>query len=238
MFNNESTKRILKEVVELIPEDTEVYLFAGTIRNALYFSFFGEEITQRDFDCIVIGNGEKFASNLVNAGFVFGLKNSEKSKILKKPRTDNPVHQFDDWVYLDCKIYPHENTIEYVLGKITDFTLSGVALNLRDINSDDWILQIISIPNALEDIKNKTIKIVNHYPLNIYKIIRLLSQGFVLSEDIDIQMCINKRIEATTERLQKEINKTINYVGGKEATQKIIDRLEIKQNILELPTKN
>jgi hypothetical protein len=238
MFNNESTKRILKEVVELIPEDTEVYLFAGTIRNALYFSFFGEEMIQRDFDCIVIGNGEKFADNLINAGFVFGSKNSEKSKILKKPRTDNPIHQFNDWVYLDCKIYSHENTIEDVLVKITDFTLSGVALSLKDINSDDWIRQIISMPNALEDIKSKTIKIVNHYPLNIYKIIRLLSQGFILSEDIDIQMCVNKRTEATTERLKKEINKTINYVGGKEGAQKIIDSLGITQDILLLSVEN
>ena len=235
MFKNQSTKRILDEVVKLIPENTEVYLFAGTIRNALYFSFFGEEMTQRDFDCIVIGDGEKFAENLVNAGFVFGSKNSEKSKILKKSRIDNPIHQFDDWVYLDCKIYSPENKIRDVLGKITDFTLSGVALNLKDINSDDWIQKIISAPDALEDIKNKTIRIVNHYPLNIYKIIRLLSQGFTLSEEIDIEMCANKRFEATTERLQKEINKTINYVGGEDSAQKIIDSLGVNQDILVQP---
>jgi hypothetical protein len=188
---------------------------------------------QRDFDCIVIGDDEKFASNLVEAGFVFGSKNSEKSKILKKPRIDNPTRQFDDWVYLDCKIFSSENTIEDILGKITDFTLSGVVLNIKDINADDWLHKIIALPNTSEDIKNRAIRVVTYYPLNIYKIIRLLSRGFTLYENIDIQSYIEKRTGVSKERLQKEIDKTINYVGGVENTQKIINDLGIMQNILQ-----
>jgi hypothetical protein len=231
-LHNPTTKKILDEVVPLIPKNTKVYLFAGTIRNAIYFSLTGETMTQRDFDCIIIGDGEQFANNLVNAGFIFGSKNSEKSKVLKKARIDTPVHKFDDWVYLDCKIFSSEHTIIDILNTITDLTLSGVALNMQDINSEHWNEAIVELPHARQDIENKIIRVVTNYPLNIYKIIRLVSQGFTLSENVDIPAAVNKRVEASTERLQKEIEKTVTYVGSKEATQEILARLGITQNIV------
>lgn len=79
-LNNPSTRLILKEVKNLIPDNTKVYLFGGAVRNAIHFDYFKEEMTQRDFDFIVIGDAEKFAENLTNSGFIFGRKIQKKQK--------------------------------------------------------------------------------------------------------------------------------------------------------------
>jgi hypothetical protein len=222
-LNNPSTKQLLKETADLVPDNTQVYLFGGAVRNALYFNFFGEEMIQRDFDCIVIGDGDKFAENLTNVGFIFGSKNSEKSKVLKKARLLNPVHQYDDWLYLDCKIFPPEENIEGILNRISDFTISGVALDIKNVESPDWKNKIITIPNAIKDIQQKNLKVVKPYAISFHKIIRMISRGFQKPPQEDIDLCIEKLKDIPEDKFIVNTEKTVRYVGSE---QQVYRRLQ------------
>jgi hypothetical protein len=227
-----STRRILHEVASLIPEGTQVYLFGGAVRNAVYYNYFNEEMTQRDFDCIVIGDGETFAQNLSNAGYVYGQKNSEKTKVLKKARIPNPEHQYDDWLYLDCKIYPDTEDIQSILERISDFTISGVALDLKDVESEEWENKIISIPNALEDIHQKKLRVIKPYAISFHKIIRMVSRGFQKPSQEDIDICFEKLKEITEDKFITNTEKTIRYVGDREEVLEITKNLGVHINIL------
>ncbi|MFH1170505.1 MAG: hypothetical protein V1704_03010 [Candidatus Vogelbacteria bacterium] len=226
-----STKKILGEVRGFVPKDTKIYLFGGAVRNAIYFKYFDEEIIQRDYDCVVIGNGEMFANNLVKGGFVFGSKNFEKAKIFKKARISNPVHKYNDWLYLDCKIFSSEERINSILEKISDLTISGVALDIQFFDSINWISKIIAIPKALDDIKEKKLRLVNPYPINFYKIIRLVSRGFQQPTKSDIIMCLEKLREITKERFISNTEKTIRYIGSEEQAIKISKELGATFNV-------
>ncbi len=228
-----STKIILNEVKNSIPEETKVYLFGGTIRNALHYVYFNEEMTQRDYDCIVIGDGETFAKNLLSLGFIFGNKNSEKAKVLKKARTANPVHQYDDWVYLDCKIYPPTETIESILEQISDFTISGVAMNIADIDNPGWQKNIYSIPKAVEDIESMRLETVKFYPANIFKIIRFISRGYQPPSEDDLRENMKKLREINQEKFELNAGKTIRYVGGLEKALEIAKSIGIRENIFD-----
>lgn len=232
-LNNLSTKIILEEVKNLIPDDVKVYLFGGAVRNAVHFDYFKEEMTQRDFDLIIIGDVEKFTENLINAGFVFGKKNSEKSKVLKKARVSNPIHIYEDYLYLDCKIYPSTESIETILEKISDFTIAGVAIDLQDIFSLDWLNKIYAIPDAISDIQNRNLKVVISYPANLYKIIRMMSKGYNKPIDLDIKDSLDKLKEITKKKFETEVEKTIRYVGGEDELLKIVNKLGINKNILD-----
>lgn len=232
-LNTPSTKTLLLEAANLIPEGTAVYLFGGAVRNALYYTYFNEEMTQRDFDCIVIGDGEKFAENLSGAGFIFGLKDSEKSKVLKKPRIPNPVHSYNDWLYLDCKIYPQGEDIQAILQKISDFTISGVAMNLKDLESDDWLEKIIAVPNGKEDIRAKKLRVIKPYAINLHKIIRMMSRGFEKPSESDVRLCFKKFKEISEEKFAVNAQKTIAYVGSEEKVLAIAKELGVGREVVE-----
>lgn len=231
-LENPSTKRILAEVKDLIPEGTKVYLFGGAVRNAIYHDHFGEEMTQRDYDCIIVGDGEKFAENLTNTGFTFGSKNSAQSKILKKNRIPEPIHIYDDWVYLDCKIHGSDENIVSILEKTSDFTISGVALDINDIFSLDWRDHIFAIPHAIEDIQNKQIRLVTAYSASIYKIIRLVSRDFKKPSQEEIGVIYKKLSEISEKKFTANVEKTVRYVGSEEKVIEIAKDLGITKNIL------
>lgn len=231
-LNTDSTKKILEEVISIIPESTTVYLFGGAIRNAIYFDYFGEEMTQRDYDCLLVGDGEVFAENLLRAGFIYGNKNTEKAKVLKKARVENPTVDFADWLYFDCKIYPIGTSIEYVLNDITDFSINGVALSLKDIERENWKQKIIAIPNAIDDIKEKQLRVINLYTPSIYKIIRSVSQGFQKPTSADILHCLEKLKNITQEKFKFNVEKTIKYIGSEEKVREIMNQLGVTKDIL------
>ncbi len=232
-LHNLSNRIILNEIKELIPENTKVYLFGGTIRNAIHFNYFKEKIKQRDFDCIVIGDGELFAQNLLKAGFVYGSKDSEKSKVLKKARILNPVDRYNDFLYLDCKIFSSSESIESTLERISDFTIGAVALDIKEIDSINWLNKVSSIEDAVLDIKNKKLKIIKSYPANLYKMIRLVSQGYQLLLDNDVEYILEKAKDITEEKFKREVEKTSQYVGGAENVLEIARGLGITKNILD-----
>lgn len=227
-INDVSTDFILRETRDSAPEGGKIYIFGGTLRNALFYEFYNEKLTQRDYDCIVLGDGEKFMENLLQKGFVLGKKNTPKSKVFKKARIENPSHEFDDWVYLDCKIFNSEESIFSILSNITDFTISGLALDINDVWSPVWLEKIIMIPNTLDDIKNKKLRMVRPYSISIYKIIRMMHIGFHSPSKEDIVTCLEKLKEADPNIIDREIKKTNGYVGDKDRLQEILKKINIE----------
>src|SRR5262245_28527675 len=106
-LENEDTEKLLQEVVHSIPENTDLYLYGGAIRNTFFSESFNVELPQRDFDFILVGDREGFKKNLVDKGFELSedpihkmVKTSDKFTKAKIPQPQ----QYGDWIHLDVAV--------------------------------------------------------------------------------------------------------------------------------------
>lgn len=186
-----------------------------------------DKLPQADYDCLVIGDGEKFAKNLEKESFIYGSKNSDFAKILKKAKVKSLEDKFENYVFLDLKIYSGDGDTLQILNKIADFTISAVALDIKDLFEEDWQDRVISLPESFDDMENKVLRPVNLSRIKVYKIIRMASQGFKLSNNFDFQKVKSQIIQ---EKSEKELEKTIRYVGSREKVTQIAKELNIDTN--------
>jgi hypothetical protein len=133
---------------------------------------------------------------------------------------------------LDCKIYPQGEVVTEILERISDFTISGVALDMKDITSIDWLEKVIAVPDALNDIREKNLTVIKPYAISLHKIIRMVSRGFHKPSVSDIAMCIKKLKEIPKDKFLVNTEKTVRYVGDEEKVIEITKRLGITFNIL------
>lgn len=100
LIGEEETRAILKESLECIPKGTRVYLVGGTLRNALYYRYFGIRLPSRDYDLFVSGNARRFILNLRKIGFAYG-KLKRKDQVVVKRRKFAGAKEDSDKVVFD-----------------------------------------------------------------------------------------------------------------------------------------
>lgn len=232
-LKNKEVHQILQEVINAIPEDSELYLHGGAMRNAVYYRLFKEDLPQRDFDMLLIGNKDLFAANILAHGFVRGKKNAETVATFKKPKVDNPSEDFADWVYLDV-VYRKNMTIQESLAQRVNFTINGSALNLRDIDDPDWFEKIVMIPGTLEDIKLKRLRTNKRYPINIYACVRFVFLGFTPPPKNELDDMVEDLCRIDEVKFARDTEKVIRYIGSAEKVREIVNQLGINVDILDL----
>jgi len=231
-LKDERVHRILQEVIEVIPQNSELYLHGGAARNAIYYRLFGEELPQRDFDMIFIGDKNAFAANLFVRGFVYGKKNTETAAVFKKAKVENPSTDYADWVYLDV-VYRKDMTIEESLKQKINFTINGSAINLRDIDSPDWFDKVVMLPGTLEDLKSKQLRTNVRYPINIYACVRFISLGFASPSKKELGEMTDDLRNVEETKFTYNVDKVIQYVGSAEKVREIVKQLGINIDILD-----
>lgn len=231
-MQDERVNKIFQEVISCIPKENKVYLIGGTVRNSLFYEFHKEKLPQRDYDILLIGDRKKFVENLRKKGFDFGKINRKKEITLKKPKFKG-AKIVSDFVVLDIH---SSNTIDIKtnIRENSNFTINCNALLLKDVIFENWKNKVISLPSAIEDIKNKKIRInkITH-PAQLFACIRFISKGFNKPTDQEINNMTKALKEIPKDIFEFNIDKLIDYVGNKESTLEIIKDLGLNKDILE-----
>jgi hypothetical protein len=229
-------KEILLEVKKAIPKNSQAYLVGGSVRNSLYYKFFKEELPQRDYDIVFIGDKKKFIANLKKQKFIYGLIRTEDTVVLKKKKVFRPNKKDpNDYVVLDINFSKLNNILENIKKK-ANFTVSSFALNLKYINSINWYREVIKIRGALKDLKNKQLKVnAFSHPTNLFACLRFMSKGFLPPKKNEVKKLLLslKELYSDEDRYNRNIKKLYNYVGGEREARKLLKRLEININIFK-----
>jgi hypothetical protein len=232
-LKDERVHQILREVINAIPQNSEVYLHGGAARNAVYYRLFNQELPQRDFDMLLICDKESFAKNLLERGFVRGKKNTETGATFKKPRIGSPSEDFDDWVYLDV-VFRKDMTIQESLVQRVNFTINGSAINLQDIDKPNWFEKVVMIPGTLENLKEKKLRTNKRYAINVYACVRFVSLGFAHPPKNELDDMVEDLHRIDEIKFSRDTEKVIRYVGSAEKVREIVKQLGINVDILNL----
>lgn len=224
---------ILNDAKSCIPKSAGVYLVGGSVRNALFFEFFNERLPQRDYDLVVIGNKQKFIDNLRSVGFVYGKIRRKAEVVLKKRKVPKPSHEFGDYLFLDLH-FSDEPDILKNLESNSNFTINGSALSLKDVASEGWRKKVVSLPNALGDLKDKRLRVnVTSHPSDFFSCLRFMSKGFKRPSPKEVCSLLVSLSSLEKPRYKKNIKKVFDYVGGEEEARKLVHKLGVKEDVFD-----
>ena len=228
---------ILHEAVKAIPTGAKVYFVGGSVRNALYYKFFGKKLPQRDYDVAFIGNNQllhALVKNLRARGFVYA-RVRKNYFVLRKKKVDKPT-ELGDYVYLDIHA-TDEKTITKSLENNANFTINGFALSWKDAFSSDWKNKVSSLPSARKDLKNKVLHInkISH-PTALYACIRFASKGFKPPPKSEVQMMLEALGRLQKYRFKRNVKKVFTYVGSEKRARRIATSLGVKEDIFRWNT--
>lgn len=234
-FNSQSAVDEFMEVIDKLPNDIEVYIVGGSVRNAIFREFFGEALTQRDYDQVATSNSSKYLEYLKSLGFYLGRLDRPTQKVYAYDLIPNPPEDS----YVDSLVFDIHTmdgtTIEENLATSSGFTINGFALPIRKVFDNNWFNDIIQLPGALEDMKHKQLR-VNKYgykeqPANLFAGIRFMSKGFLPPSKEDVDLLLAEMPNITPERFEKGVKKVWNYVGGEEKARELVKQLNIDVDI-------
>ncbi len=226
-LQNEKDNEIFKIVISCIPKNTKVYLVGVAIRNAIYYKYFKKILPQRDFDVLLAGDFRLFIKNLRDKGFTYGKIRRKKSVVLKIKRVPKPEDIFKDYLYLDICL-----SEEKPPKCICNFTINGSMISLKDIFKESWFEKLISLPEALNDLKNKRIKVKNIiHPADLFACLRFMHLGFKQPTKEEVNLLLKNLGTIEKWRYPRNIKKLYSYVGGEKNARILARKLGIKQDI-------
>lgn len=236
-FNSQAAIDKFKEVINNLPEDIEVYIVGGSIRNAIFRSIYGEKLTQRDYDQVVTKNSNKYLDYLKSCGFYLGKLDRPTQKVYAYDLVPNP----EDDSYIDSLVFDIHTmdgtTIEDNLRFNSGFTINGFALPIRKVFDKNWINHIIQLPGAIEDMKSKQLRVnkegYKEQPANIFACIRFMSRGFLAPSEEDVNLLLKEMKNIDPIRFEKGIKKVWDYVGGEQKARELLKQLNINTDIFD-----
>ena len=191
---------------------------------------------KRDYDLVCAKKKRQFINNLRKKGFTYGFIRRKDEITLLKKRVPHPKDRFKDNVFLDIH-FTDEFDIAKNLKKYAGFTINAFAISLSDIAEEKWNENLITIPGALDDLKNKQLRLnaVSH-PTMIYACIRFMAQGFKQPSKTDVQKMLRAAGSMNKKSHERRIKKVFNYVGGEQNARKLLMKLGIKRDIFDFNT--
>ncbi len=230
-LQNRKVREFLGEVVASIPKRTRVYLYGGSVRNAIFYRMFKRKLPQRDYDLIVIGASKRFIENLRQRGFTYGKTRRLTKVTMRKKKTRHPKG-FSGYVYLDLALRK-KGTIGEVLRERTNFTMNGMAVDLRRVVRPGWFRWVVSIPGAIADLRAMRVRTYKRYPLNLYACLRFVSQGFKVPPKDEMSNMVEDVRKAKWRYFKRDTEKLIRYVGSKRKAKQLVSRLGVKTDIFD-----
>jgi len=237
-LHNTKVSDIFREIEMSIPENSQLFLVGGTLRNSVFYHFFKKKLKQRDYDLIFIGDRKQFVNNLRNLKFRYSKLRRKSQVVLKKEIVKNPK-DIGDFVVLDIS-FSVQKDIYDILRKKINFTINGLAINIKDLFSDIWMKKIITLPHSITDIKAKQLRLNTEkktfFGTDLYACIRFVSQGFKkpLKDEIDILFRAMKKLPKY--KFERNKTKVFDYVGGKEKAKKIVQKMGLNEDVFSFET--
>ncbi len=243
-FKDNRGREIFEDLIKNLPDDIEVYLIAGTVRNAIQRFFHGgDNLEQRDYDQIVVKGSDKYLEYLRSLDFYEGRIQRPTQKVMIKSFVGNQdPEDFKNNLVFDIHLVDDTSVIENLESHV-GLTVNGNAISIRDIFSEDWQDKLISLPGALEAIQNKAL-ILNpagyqYQAANLFSVIRFVYNGYTPPPKADIELLIKELPRVEDERYEKNIQKVFRYVGGEDKARSICKEIGIdvdvfsKQKVIE-----
>ncbi len=232
-LQNKEILNVLKEVLEISPKNSEIYLIGGSVRNGLFHKYFDKYLPQRDFDLVFFGNREEFEKNLLKNLYRPGKSFSDEQQVYFKNLNDNTYLIFDELV-LDIHFLEKQDLIK-MLEENVNFRFQGNTIKLDYIFENNWFNKVISIDFAIEDIMNKKIvlnkKKEKIHDTTFYAMLRFNSFGFSLPSRKDIEHLLVELKNVSKKRMEISENKVIGSVGSKEKLKQILKEINLEGNI-------
>jgi hypothetical protein len=240
-YNSGEAEQSLREMIRSLPDDVELYLVGGSVRNALIREIHGDNLTQRDYDQVVTKGSQSYTSYLASLGYderpypshqdeqvVYSLPLNEDAK-----KSDSYVN----WLVLDLHTVDG-TTIEDNLRHNAAFTINGCAVNARDLYDKPLQEALIqALPTALEDIKNKQLRLnydgYKYAASNFYAMLRFMSAGFAAPSAEEVQLLLQELPNLEHARFERNVKKVWNYVGGEEKARAMVRGLGIDVDVFD-----
>ena len=237
-FKDERGQKVFEEVIKNLPDDVEVYLIAGSLRNAIDKYFHNNsKLEQRDYDQIVTKGSDKYLAYLKGLGFYDGRIQRPTQKVLIKSFVGNEdpedftnnmifdIHLMDDTTALD-------NLREHV-----GLTVNGNAISIRDIFSESWQDKLVSLPGALQAIEKRQLKINNqgyqYQAANLFSVIRFVYNGYTSPAKDELMQLVKELPRVEDDRYEKNVQKVYKYVGGEDNARRICKQIGIDFDVFD-----
>lgn len=215
------------DVVENLPENIEIYLVGGALRNAYVYKYHGEQWLQRDYDQIVISGSEEYLTYLESKGFKKGGMDKPTQRIMVKAlKEDGAEISYVDNLVFDIHMVDG-TTVEDNLAHDTGLLINGFAVNMRDIFKNDCLDRVISLDGAEQCIQDKQIKInqigyraeANHF----FACLRFMGAGFKAPPKSEAIQLLLELPRMESERYQRNLQKLKDYVGGEGKAKSLVE---------------
>ncbi|MDP1694861.1 MAG: hypothetical protein Q8L34_04955 [Candidatus Woesearchaeota archaeon] len=227
---------ILKEVILCIPRKTKVYVIGGAARNAIYYDLFKKSLPQRDYDLLFIGDSDKFVKDLRSYKFVYGKIRRKNEIVLKKKLVSKPK-SITDYLVLDIH-RSHKSNVLQNLKENSAFTINGFAIPLTDYLDKNIRKNLIALPSALKDLKNRQLRLTitgyKAHPGNLFACLRFVSVGFKPPITREVRLLLEQLPNLEKWRFKRNVNKIFDYVGGEQKARQLIKKLGIKIDIFNI----
>jgi len=231
-FHSDNARNTMYKLVNDLPEDIEVYLVGGAVRNALVKKYHNETWLQRDYDQAITKCSAQYFGYLESLGFSYGTINDTVHKVMSKTVVGNGRElSYEDNLVFDMHVVDG-TTIQENLLYSTGLSINGFALSLRDVFDENWENKLIQLPGALESIKNKQINInekgytseSNYF----FALLRFIGTGFLAPSREDSIKLLKTIDDLSSDRYARNIMKLVNYVGGESRAREIASSLGIE----------
>lgn len=237
-FKDERGRNVFEEVIENLPDDIEVYLIAGSLRNAIDRFFHGDnKLEQRDYDQVVTKGSDNYLAYLKGLGFYDGLIQRPTQKVLIKSFVGNEdPGDFANNLVFDIHLMDNTTALDN-LEEHVGLTVNGNAISLRDIFSEDWKDNLISLPGALQSIEERRLKL-NHegykyQAANFFSVIRFVYNGYVPPTKEEIMLLVQELPRVEDDRYEKNVQKVYRYVGGEDNARRICREIGIDFDVFD-----
>ena len=231
-FKDERGQKVFEEVIKTLPEDVEVYLIAGSLRNAIDRFFHSDsKLEQRDYDQIVTKGSDKYLAYLKSLSFYDGLIQRPTQKVLIKSFVGNEdPGDFANNLVFDIHFMDNTTALDN-LEEHVGLTVNGNALSLRDIFSEDWQDKLISLPGSLQSIEKRCLKLnqegYKYQAANFFSVIRFVYNGYTPPTKEEIMLLIQELPRVEDDRYEKNVQKVYKYVGGEDNARRICREIGI-----------
>lgn len=230
-FYSDAAKDAMRSVINSLPNDVEVYLVGGAIRNALVKKYHDETWVQRDYDQAITSGSSRYLAQLEQLGFNRGSIDNAEHVVMAKPlKEDGKELSYDDNLVFDMHTVDG-TTIGDNLKYSTALSINGFALQLRYIFDEDWEARLIQLPGALDSIKNKQINLNQEGYTSesnyFFALLRFMGAGFAAPGQEDVIKLLKVTAELESDRYARNIIKLVNYVGGEGRVKEIVNSLGI-----------
>ncbi len=237
-FKDERGQKVFEEVIKNLPDDVEVYLIAGSLRNAIDRYFHNDsKLEQRDYDQIVTKGGEKYLAYLKSLGFYDGRIQRPTQKVLIKSFVGNEdPEDFTNNLIFDVHLMDGTNAIDN-LKKYVGLTVNGNAISFRDIFSESWQDILVSLPGALQSIEKKQLRLnqegYKHQAANLFSVIRFVYNGYTPPTKDELMQLVQELPRVEDDRYVKNVQKVYKYVGGEDNARRICKQIGIDFDVFD-----